>query len=66
MDIHMIKEGQIPDADDYARKFVARIKTAKTDIELINIVNKVYSDGFEDGCDSQEEIEKELNDYKKE
>jgi len=36
--------------DKYAKKYLKMIKQAKTDEELIGIINKVYENGFEDGC----------------
>jgi len=57
--------------ETYAKRFVAMIKTAKTDKELYAIVDKVYSDGFEDGCNEggetepKEEVRKNLEELVK-
>ena len=42
----MMRGGNV---DVYAEKYVNAIKGAKTDKELENIINKIYSDGFGDG-----------------
>jgi hypothetical protein len=51
--------------ETYAKRFVAMIKTAKTDKELYAIVDKIYSDGFEDGCNEGGETEHALDERRR-
>jgi len=41
-------------ANKYIEKFRRTIKDAKTDEEVDATLNRIYSDGFEDGCDMGE------------
>ena len=36
--------------DKYIEKRREAIKNSKSDQEIENVLNKTYSDGFEDGC----------------
>ena len=36
--------------DKYIQRYLSALNEADTDIEKIDILNKVYEDGFEDGC----------------
>jgi hypothetical protein len=36
--------------DAYAKKFIKAICNCTTNEELINIINKIYENGFEDGA----------------
>jgi len=35
--------------DKYAQKYIKFFRTAQSDAELSMLINKIYSDGFEDG-----------------
>jgi len=37
--------------DKYLNKFKEAIKSSKTDEEIENVLNRIYEDGFEDGCE---------------
>ncbi|MFH1472399.1 MAG: hypothetical protein ABIF85_05850 [Nanoarchaeota archaeon] len=50
MDLNMKKGNEVVTADDYAKGFLFAIKKAQNDEELINIIDKIYEDGFKDGC----------------
>jgi len=36
--------------DSYVDKFLRFIKECKTDEEICDVINRIYEDGFEDGC----------------
>ena len=38
--------------DKYTRKYIELIKQAKSDQELSDIIDKIYTDGFDDGEES--------------
>ena len=46
--------------DSYTKKYVDAFKQAETDVEIANIIDKIYEDGFSDGennaVDSFDEI----------
>lgn len=37
-------------ADKYIEKYRKAVKDAKNNEEIDTVLNKLYSDGFEDGC----------------
>lgn len=39
--------------DTYAEIYIKRLKSAKTKKRKINLVNKIYEDGFEDGVNDR-------------
>lgn len=41
-----------PKIDEYAKRYITMLKAARTDVELANIVNKIYEQGFEDGANA--------------
>ena len=52
MNLDMKKGNEAVTADEYVKGFLFAIKKAQNDEELINIINKVYEEGFEDGCNA--------------
>lgn len=40
--------------DTYTLKFIKKIKAIKSEEELATIIDKIYSDGFEDGQDDKQ------------
>jgi hypothetical protein len=42
--------------DEFAKRYLKLIKAAKSDEELIAIINKIYEDGFYDGNVDNEPI----------
>lgn len=38
----------------YIEKFREAVKSSKTNEEIDNCLNRIYEDGFEDGCDCTE------------
>lgn len=43
--------------DKYTRKYIRLIKSAKTNVELSDIIDKIYTDGFDDGEQASKQIE---------
>lgn len=41
--------------DKYTKKIIEAIKKAQTEDELVDIINKIYEDGIEDGYNLREE-----------
>ena len=41
-------------SDKYANKYLAFLRSAKNDEELVDIINKIYEDGFVDGTNEAE------------
>ena len=37
--------------NEYENKHLNAIKDSKTDTDIIIIINKIYEDGFKDGCE---------------
>ena len=46
--------------DTYAENYIKRLKSAKTKKRKINLINKIYEDGFEDGVNDRSQDLKEI------
>lgn len=49
--------------NEYEKKYFEAFKASKTDEDTINIINKIYEDGFQDGTDNAKDNEPEAPDY---
>ena len=45
--------------NDWERKYIQKIKQCGTDEQILEVINRIYSDGFEDGYD--ESVQEGLN-----
>lgn len=43
-------------ADAYAKKYFALLQATKMDYDVIDLINKIYQDGFEDGYNETENL----------